>query len=316
MPKGRSATAATTIPRDAATVVADVGGGRTVRLTNLRKPFWPALGLTKGDLLRYYAAVAPVLLPHLRDRPMVMKRYPDGVGGSFFFMKQVPEPHPEWLETCRVPHTSGKTITFPLIQDLAALLWVVNLGCIDLNPWASRCADPDRPDVLYFDLDPGPATAFAQVCETALAIRDALRTLAMPALVKTSGSRGLHVAVPIRPGPSAKDVFAFARALAAELAARHPKLMTVEFRLAARPTDRVLVDYNRNVWGQTQASIYSVRPHPEAAVSTPVTWQEVSRGIAIADFRIDNVPARIRRRGDLWAPLLARRGRADLGRFL
>ncbi len=315
MPKGRTSAGGATIPSDVATVVADVGG-HTVRLTNLQKLFWPEVGLTKGDLLRYYAAIAPVLVPHLRNRPMVMKRYPDGVAGKFFFMKQVPEPHPAWLETCRVPHTSGKVVTFPLVQDLASLLWTINLGCIDLNPWAAHADDVDRPDVLYFDLDPGPATTFAQVCEAALVIREALRTLAMPALVKTSGSRGLHVAVPIRPGPTSKDVFAFTRALGGELAARNPKLMTAEFRLAARPRDRVLVDYNRNIWGQTQASIYSARPHPKAAVSTPVTWQEVGRGIAIEDFRIDNVPARVRRRGDLWAPLLSTRGRADLGRFV
>lgn len=147
-------------------------------------------------------------------------------------------------------------------------------------------------------------------------IRDALASLRLPALVKTSGSRGLHVAVPIVRGPVARAVWTFAQALARELAARHPATVTVEFRLAARPRDRVLVDYNRNAWGRTQASVYSVRPHPRAAVSTPVTWREVERGVAIADFRVDNLPARGRHRGDLWAPLLARRGRTDLRRFV
>ena len=303
------------IPRDVDHAEVDAGG-RPVALTNLRKPFWPALGLTKGDLLRYYAAVAPVLLPHLRDRAMVMKRYPDGAGGPFFFMKRAPSPRPAWIETCRIAHGSGTVIEFPIIQDLAALLWVVNLGCIDLNPWYARCDDVDRPDHLHFDLDPGDGVPFARVCETATILHEVLAVLRMPTLVKTTGSRGLHLYVPIVRGPTQKQVWRFAKTLALELAARHPHLMTAVYRVADRPPGRVLLDYNQNAWGRTLASIYSVRPTPQAAVSTPVTWQEVARGIAIDDFRLDNVPARVRRRGDLWKPLLAARGRVDLGRFV
>jgi bifunctional non-homologous end joining protein LigD len=303
------------VPRDVPVAVVEIGD-RRVQLTNLQKPFWPDLGLTKGDLLRYYAEVADVLLPHLRDRPMVMKRWPNGVTGTFFFMKRVPKPYPPWLRTQTVEHKSGSTIDFPLVQDLPSLLWTVNLGCIDLNPWGALADDPNRPDVVYFDLDPGPEAPFDRVREVALVIRDALATLALPNVVKTSGSRGIHVAVPITRGPVARKVWEFAQAVARELAARHPKIATADFRLATRPRDRVLIDYNRNSWGQTQASVYSVRPHPRAAVSTPVTWQEVERGFAIDDFRIDNVPSRVKKRGDLWAPLLRERGRADLGRFV
>src|SRR5688572_4455358 len=131
-----------------------VAKGRTVRLTNLHKVFWPDAGLTKGDLLRYYAAIAPVLLPHLIGRAMVMKRYPHGIDGEFFFMKRAPSPRPDWIETCSIAHGSGNVIDFPIVQDLASLLWVVNLGCIDLNQWYARCDDADRPDYLHFDLDP------------------------------------------------------------------------------------------------------------------------------------------------------------------
>jgi bifunctional non-homologous end joining protein LigD len=295
-------------------VVVDFGD-RRVRLTNLQKPFWPALGITKGDLLRYYVDVAPVLLPHLRDRAMVMRRYPDGAFGKSFFMKRAPEPRPDWLQLCRIEHSSGNVIDFPMVQDLPALLWVVNLGCIDLNQWYARCDDVDRPDYLHFDLDPGARAAFAGVREAALRLHGVLDDLRMPSFAKTTGSRGIHVYVPIVRGPTQKEVWTVAQTVSRALAAAHPRLLTVEYSTARRPADRVLVDYNQNAWGRTLASVYSVRPSPRAAVSTPVTWTEVGRGVEIDDFRIDNVPARIRRRGDLWAPLLAPRGRVDLRRF-
>jgi len=303
------------IPRDQDEVILALGE-RRVTLTNLRKPFWPALGLTKGDLLQYYLEVAPVLLPHLRDRAMVMRRYPDGATGKSFFMKRAPSPRPEWIETCAIEHSSGNVIDFPMIQDLPALLWVVNLGCIDLNQWYARCDDVDRPDYLHFDLDPVGPVPFPRVLETALVLREALTALGMPSYAKTTGSRGVHVYVPIVRGPTQKEVWEFAKALSLELAARNPKLITGEYRMAHRPAGRVLVDYNQNAWGRTLASVYSVRPSPRACVSTPLTWAEVTRGVALEDFRLDNVPARIRRRGDLWKPLLARRGRVDLQRFL
>jgi bifunctional non-homologous end joining protein LigD len=286
--------------------------GREVRLTNLRKPFWPERGITKGDLLQYYADVAPVLLPHIRDRAMVMKRYPHGAGGDFFFMKRAPSPRPEWIRTCAIEHDSGNVIDFPVIDDVPSLLWVINLGCIDLNQWYARCDDVDRPDYLHFDLDPGEGASFAQVRDAALILHEALQALKMKALVKTSGSKGLHVYVPIVRGPVQKTVWTFAKALAVELAGRNPKLMTSEYRVAKRPRGRVLVDYNQNAWGRTLASIYSVRPRPLATVSTPLTWDEVAAGAAIETFRLDNVRERIAEVGDLWKPLLAARGRVDL----
>jgi bifunctional non-homologous end joining protein LigD len=289
---------------------------KEVRLTNLRKIFWPGLGLTKGDLLRYYAAVAGVLLPHIRNRAMVMKRYPHGAAGEFFFMKRAPTPRPEWIEICTIDHGDGNIIDFPMIQDRAALLWVINLGCIDLNQWYATCDDTDRPDYLHFDLDPGVGAPFERVLETALVVHEALETLKMPSVVKTTGSKGLHVYVPIVRGPVQKQVWTFAKALAQELAARNPKIITAEYRVANRPHGRVLVDYNQNRWGSTLASIYSPRPRPEATVSTPITWKDVERGVRIEDFTIKNVPARIAKLGDLWKPLLAARGRFDLGAFV
>jgi bifunctional non-homologous end joining protein LigD len=291
-------------------------GGREVALTNLDKVFWTELGLRKRDLLQYYADVARYLLPHLRDRAMVMKRYPDGAAGKFFFMKRTPSPRPAWIETCSIEHASGSVIAFPMVQDVASLLWVINLGCIDLNPWYSRCDDVDRPDVLHFDLDPGPGVAFAQVLESALAVRDALDALRLKSFPKTTGSRGIHVYVPIVRGPTQKEVWIFAKALALELAARQRKLLTAEYAIARRPRDRVLVDYNQNAWGRTLASVYSVRPTPSAAVSAPVTWSEVERGFALGDFTLATMLGRLAQVDDLWKPLLKARGRCDLASYL
>ncbi|HYJ34407.1 MAG TPA: non-homologous end-joining DNA ligase [Candidatus Binatia bacterium] len=307
---------AVTIPPNVRDVELDFGGGKVVRLTNLDKLFWPELGIAKRDLLQYYAGVSPVLLPHLRDRAMVMKRYPNGAHGEFFFMKRAPSPRPEWIETCRIPHGSGNVIDFPMVQDLPSLLWVINLGCIDLNPWYARCDDTDRPDVLHFDLDPVPGASFDKVRETALLVRRGLEGLGMTCHAKTTGSKGIHVYIPIRRGPLQKEVWGFAKSFAIALAAQAPALVTAEYRVAKRPEGRVLVDYNQNAWGRTLASIYSVRPRPRAPVSTPVTWKEIERGIEIEDFRIDNVPERVSELGDLWKPLLGAKGRTALEKFL
>ena len=290
--------------------------GRVVKLTNLGKLFWPKLGITKRELLQYYADVAPLLLPHLTDRAMVMKRYPNGASGEFFFMKRAPSPRPEWIELCHIEHSSGNVIDFPMIQDLASLLWVVNLGCIDLNQWYARCDDVDRPDYLHFDLDPVPGASFEKVIETALLLREGLESLKMPCYAKTTGSKGIHVYVPIERGPTQKQVWGFAKEFSHALAAQAPQLVTAVYKVSKRPKGRVLVDYNQNAWGRTLASIYSVRPRPKATVSTPVKWSEVERGISIDDFRMDNVPARLRRLGDLWRPLLAKRGRFKLEVYL
>src|SRR6266705_2554145 len=232
------------IPRDVNQLEISFGD-RQVRLTNLNKLFWPELKITKRDLLQYYADVSPVLLPHIRDRAMVMKRYPNGAGSEFFFMKRAPSPRPEWIEICSIEHGSGSVIGFPIVSDLAALLWVINLGCIDLNQWYARCDDVDRPDYLHFDLDPVPGADFGKVRETALLVRESLDALSMPNLVKTTGSKGIHVYVPIVHGPTQKQVWTFAKEFAHQMELRDPKLVTAEYKVAKRPKGRVLVDYNQ-----------------------------------------------------------------------
>jgi bifunctional non-homologous end joining protein LigD len=245
----------------------------------------------------------------------VMKRYPNGAAGDFFFMKRAPRPRPDWIATCAIEHASGNVIDFPVVDDVAALLWVINLGCIDLNQWYARCDDVDRPDYLHFDLDPVGEVPFDALREAALVVNETLQTLGMPTYVKTTGSRGLHVYVPIVRGPTQKDVWTVSKTISIDLARRHPRLLTAVYRKEARPAGHVLVDYNQNAWGRTLASVYSVRPQPRATVSMPVTWDEVRRGFALDDFRMDNVPERVARLGDLWAPLNAPRARFDLTRL-
>ncbi len=298
------------IPREPRDLILKFGA-REVRLTNLHTPFWKFLGITKRDLLQYYADVSPWLLPHLKDRAMVMKRYPNGAEGEFFYMKRAPSPRPEWIEICDILHNEGM-VNFPIVQDLPSLLWLINLGCIDLNPWYARCADSDRPDFLHFDLDPGPGSTFETVREVALRVRDLLGALNIPTYPKTTGSKGIHVYIPIVHGPLQKEVWTFAKAIAIELENRHPAIITAEYRKVKRPHGRVLVDYNQNAWGRTLASIYSVRPTPFAGASMPVTWEELEGGVKIDDFRIDNALTRLEEVGDLWKPVLAKTRRFNL----
>ena len=303
------------LPTDKRTLDVKIGE-QVVKLTNLDKLFWPKLGVTKRDLIQYYLDIAPALLPHLRNRARVMTRYPNGAHGDFCFMKRAPEPRPEWIEICHIDHGSKGVIPFPMIQDLASLLWVINLGCIDLNEWYARCDDTDRPDYLHFDLDPVPGASFDKVREAALLVKLGLDSLKIPNYAKTTGSKGIHVYIPIRRGPTQKQVWTFAKEFAYALASHSPKLLTAIYQVSKRPKGRVLVDYNQNAWGRTLASVYSVRPKEVPSVSTPVTWKEVERGIKIEDFRIDNVPARVKRLGDLWKPMMTTKGRFKLEAYL
>ena len=249
---------------------------------------------------------------------MVMKRYPNGASGEFFFMKRAPSPRPPWIELCSIEHQSENVIDFPMVQDLR----VAPLG------GQSRLHRPEpvvravrrRGPARLRPLRPRPGegeteTPFERVREAALLVRDGLKALGMPAYAKTSGSRGIHVYVPIVRGPNQKDVWGFAKNLPSAWPRSIPSVLTAEYRVSRRPAGHVLVDYNQNAWGRTLASVYSVRPHPQAAVSTPVTWKEIENGIAIEDFHLRNVPVRLRRLGDLWKPLLESKGRVRLERF-
>ena len=311
MPASRKPTAGTlVIPRDRDNVVV-TAGERSVQLTNVNKIYFPQAGFTKGDLLQYYADVAHLIVPYLDDRAMVMKRYPGGIDADFFYMKRTPSSRPEWLRTCAIEH-GHSVIDFPVVEDTASLLWVANLGCIDMNEWYGRCDDPTRPDYVHFDLDPVDGTPFSTVREVALRIRDGLEGLGMKPVVKTTGSSGMHVYVAIERGPVQKQVWTFAKAFSQMLERMHPDIVTAEYTVAKRPAGRVLVDYNQNRSGSTLASVYSVRAKPRATVSTPVTWAEVEAGVELDDFRLDNVRERFAHVGDLWAPIGAKRGRFDL----
>jgi len=290
--------------------------GKNVKLTNLQKPFWPDLRITKGDLIQFYADMSEYLLPHLQNRAMVMKRYPGGAYGEFFFQKRAPVPRPDWIDICSIEHSSGNVIDFPIVRDLPSLLWVINLGCIDLNPWYARCDDVNRPDYLHFDLDPVKGAGIEDVLKTALLVHDALNALKLPNYPKTTGSRGIHIYVPIERGPLQKEVWAFAKRFAQSTERLYPELITAEYKVAKRPEGHVLVDYNQNAWGRTLSSVYSARPKPQAPVSTPVTWDEVRAGFKVEDFRMDNVRERVSRVGDLWQSVASPRGRADLKALL
>jgi bifunctional non-homologous end joining protein LigD len=303
------------IPTDVKDMTLDVAG-KELTLTNLSKVFWAEDGITKAKLLQYYADIASYLLPHIESRAMVLKRYPDGASGKFFFQKHAPASRPDWIPICEILHPSANLVDFPVINDLAGLLWAVNLGCIDLNPWYARCDDVDRPDYLHFDLDPTPGAVFALVREAALVLRDELDALKIKSYPKTTGSRGIHIYIPIVRGPLQKEVWTFAKAFSLSATQKYPKILTSEYRVAKRSPNRVLVDYNQNAWGRTLASVYSARPKPQATVSAPVTWDEVERGIEIADFRIDNMAKRLAKVGDLYQALLHQKGRFKLTALL
>ena len=283
-------------------------GKRVLKLSNLDKVFWPDERTTKGDLLAYYRRIAPVLVPHLKNRPFTMKRYPDGIAGGHFFQKDAPSHMPDWIPTRAYRSTSResrekRTIRYPLVNDDLALLWMANMGCIDLNTWYSRVDKPDRPDFVLFDLDPSPDVGFPEVVQVALLVKQALDALGLEGFAKTSGSDGMHVLVPIARRSTYDDTREFAEIVARALAAAHRGLVTTEWSKAKRRG--VLIDANQNGEGKTIASVYSVRPHLGAPVSTPLSWDEVNGDLDPAVFTMDAVSERIERRGDLFAPALS-----------
>jgi bifunctional non-homologous end joining protein LigD len=293
--------------RPASDVVAD--GRRELRLSNLDKPFWPDEGITKGDLVEYYRRVAPALVPHLRDRPFTMRRYPDGAFGKAFFQKDAPSHMPEWIRTFHAPvSTRGgeeREVDFPIVDDELALLWMVNMGCIDMNPWYSRVDRPDRPDFVLFDLDPTPEVPYAQTVEVALHVRTLLDGLGLASFPKTSGGKGFHVLVPLDRRSTYDDSRAFAELVAGTLARAYPKLATTQWAKSRRRG--VLIDANQNGMGKTIASVYSVRPHPGAPVSTPLTWDEVTSELDPSAFTMGVVLDRVEQHGDVFAGVVETR---------
>ena len=291
------------IPRDAETYEVKCGQKKLI-LTSLQKVFWPRLNKTKRDLLIYYAAVSEVLLPHLRNYDLTIKKYPNGVEGEFILMKRIPAYRPQWLQVCPVMHASGTVIDHPMIQDLASLLWIVNLGCIDFCQRPVRCDDAQQPDYVHFNLNPIPPAEFPQAREAALLIRDFFQKKNVSSYAKTNGSRGIHIYVPIYRKPNQREVWRAARQIANTVAKKHPALLTSERIIKKRPPGRVLIEYNQNVGRQTFSSAYSLCPNAEATVATPVAWEELEAGVAASDFTIDSVPSRVERIGDLFRPLV------------
>jgi len=283
-------------------------GSRLLKLSNLDKPFWPDEGITKGDLLSYYRSVAPTLIPHIRDRPFTLKRYPDGWKGDFFFQKDAPKGMPDWIKTVPVQATTRdrprrtRAINAPLVNDELSLLWMVNMGCIDLNTWYSRLDKPDRPDFVLFDLDPSPDVGFAETVEVALLLKQALDALELESFPKTSGADGIHILVPIARRHTFEDTRSFSEIIARALAMSHRGLVTTEWSKAKRRG--VLIDSNQNGEGKTIASVYSVRPKEGAPVSTPLGWEEVNAKLDPAEFTMDVVLQRIARDGDLYEGVL------------
>lgn len=280
--------------------------GRAVRLSNLDKIYWPERGYTKGDLLAYYYNVAPLILPHVTGRPLVLKRKPEGIHGSGWLEKDAPAYTPSWVPRCVVEHEAAKegpTVGYLMIEDTASLLFVANLGAIDLHPVLARCDDTYHPDAVLFDLDPAPPATVADACAVALHVRTALDRLELPCAAKTSGATGIHVFVGIDRGPSYEQVRRFATTICRLIARADPGRVTLETSVAKR-AGKVYLDPAMNRRGQNVASAYSVRPVPSAAVSTPVHWDEVESGVDPEAFTIATVHRRFARAGDLFGDVL------------
>jgi bifunctional non-homologous end joining protein LigD len=278
-----------------------------VRLSSADRILFPEDGITKGDLFAYYEQIGPTLVPHLRDRPFTMKRYREGIAGDGFFQKQAPKGMPSWIATQRFtthPREGGaREVDFPLVTSVDALLWMVQMHCIDMNAWYSRVDKPDRPDYVVFDLDPPDEEGgFALAIVVAHLLRELLDELELPGYVKTSGADGIHVLAPIQRRATFDDTYAFAEAASRLLEKRHPGTVTTEWLKKKR--SGVLVDHRQNGWGKTIASGYSVRPKTGAPVSTPLRWEELTPDVRPRDFTMEVALERVAEHGDLYAPVL------------
>jgi bifunctional non-homologous end joining protein LigD len=280
------------------------GARQQVALTNLEKIYWPKEKITKGQLLDYYKSVAKFMLPHLKDRPQSLNRHPNGINGTSFFQKEVSGAVPGWMETATIGSgRSGKTVTYSLCQTEADLLFLANLGCIEINTWLSRVAAINSPDFIVFDLDPGKIP-FAAVIDVARSIKKLLDRIKAPAYCKTSGSRGLHIYVPIKDASSFDEARVFAHKFSEEIHRLHPDTTSLE-RSPERRANKIYLDYLQNRIGQTMAAVYSVRPKPNATVSTPLRWTEVKAGLDPGIFTIATLPKRLAKWGDLWKDMAA-----------
>jgi bifunctional non-homologous end joining protein LigD len=276
-----------------------------VKFTNVDKIYYPEDGYTKGDLLHYYEEVAPLLVPHLKDRPLSLKRYPNGIRGEYFFQKNTPDSYPSWLRT----ETIGGT-RFALVEDKASLLYLTNLGCIDQNPWMSRVGSLDKPDYILIDLDPYHCE-FAKVVNAALLVKKKLDAMGLEGYPKTTGGDGMHIYVPVEPVYSYDQARAFAEVIARMLAAEHPELFTTPRAVEKREKDRVYFDWMQIAESKTISAPYVARAYQGAPVSTPLAWDEVNAKLHPSQFSIKNAPARFARAGDLFGGVLKKPQRIE-----
>ena len=282
-------------------------GRRRVRVTHPDRVLFPGDGVTKGDLAEYYAAIGDAIVPHLRERPFTLKRYPYGIRGQPYFAKQAPKGKPPWVPTRRFRtwprEGESRLVDFTLVNEPAALVWMVQMNCIDMNAWYSRVDKPDRPDFVLFDLDPPDSRdGFVEAIRVAHLIREALEGLDLRSYVKTSGAGGIHVLLPIARRATFKQTYEFAELLSRQLEAEHPGLVTTEWLKKKRRG--VLVDHRQNGHGKTIASVYSVRPKPGAPVSTPLRWEELTERVRPRDFGRREALDRVAKHGDLFEPVL------------
>lgn len=274
-----------------------------LKLTNLSKPLWPDDNITKADFIKYYVQVAPVILPHLKDRPMVFTRYPDGIYGKAFYQKNVPDYAPKWLKTFKIESDEGNITEYVLINDVKSLIWAANQASLELHPWLSRTSSLENPDYIIFDLDPMENTDFEDVRKVALALKDLLDMEGLISFPKTSGSTGIQIYVPIASKYTYEQVREFAKLFCLVIERTFPEITTTERNVSKRE-GKMYLDYLQNVKGKTIVAPYSPRPKKGAPVSCPLTWTELEQGVTIDMFTIKNMPERIKQKGDIFEGVL------------
>lgn len=279
--------------------------GQVVTLTNLEKLYWPEEQITKGDLITYYQTVGDIILPYLKDRPESLLRHPNGIKAAGFYQKDAGEHAPDWIETAAIhSESTNEQVQYIICQHKAALAYLNNLGCIQLNPWNSRLTNPEKPDWAVIDLDPGENT-YDEVVEAALVVKKIADTIGADCYAKTSGATGMHLYFPVGAQYSFAEVKAFAYLLAQKVHDRLPDLTSLE-RLPKERRKQIYLDFLQNAIGQTIAAPYCVRPKPGATVSTPLHWHEIKTGLHPEQFTIKNMPERLAAMGDIFKPVLGK----------
>ncbi|MCE7061582.1 non-homologous end-joining DNA ligase [Dyadobacter sp. CY343] len=280
---------------------------KQAELTNLDKIYWPDEKITKGDLLEYYSKIAPYILPYLKNRALSLRRQPNGITEPGFFQKDAGDSAPDWVKTVEIhAESTDKMVNYLVCNDVESLLYVANLGCIEMNPWNSTVNKLEYPDYIVMDIDPSPKNTFEEVIEVALAIKEILDKIGYEGFCKTSGSRGLHVYIPFNKKYNYDEARDFAEIMASMVTEMLPGITTLERSLAKRKKNHIYVDYLQNRIGQTLACAYSIRPKPGATVSTPLEWKEVKSGLKTSDFTIKNILQRVEEKGDLFKGVLGK----------